>query len=89
MCFFAATAASSMRGCSKGGVAIITASISGAASSFSKSLYFFGILELEFRGRLFHAIVEQIANALTRARGSALKIWRRKSRGRRSRSAPR
>src|SRR5690242_4956584 len=71
MCFLACTAASSMRGCSKGGVAIQTASISDEASSISNSVNFFVPWLLMMVSDLSNWSGNLSQSAVIRARGSA------------------
>src|SRR5690349_2195392 len=64
-------AASSMRGCSKGGVTMKTASISGAPRSFSKSVYLRVFCDLMVVSDLSNWSGNLSQSAMTRARGSA------------------
>src|SRR5438045_4227317 len=64
-------AASNMRGCSNGGVAIHTASISGPASTFSTSLYLPVFCDLMVVSDLSNWSGNLSQSAITRARGSA------------------
>src|SRR5579885_629897 len=61
-----------MRGCSNGGVAIMTASISGALSSFSKSLYVLGFCSFRAAVAFSMRSSNRSHSAETRARGSPL-----------------